>query len=50
MPTLLADLLSRTDAGQQGVRLVGISASGLKNLGSPDLESGQQNQLKFDLL
>ena len=50
MPTLLADLLSRTDAGQQGVRLVGISASGLKNLGSPDLEPGQQNQLKFDLL
>jgi len=50
MPTLLADLLSRTDAGQQGVRLVGISASGLKNIGSPDQESGQQSQLKFDLL
>lgn len=50
MPTLLADLLSRTDAGQQGVRLVGISASGLKKIGSPDLESGQQNQLKFDLI
>ena len=50
MPTLLADLLSRTDAGQQGVRLVGISASGLKNIGSPDQESGQQSQLKFDLI
>ncbi len=49
MPTLLADLLSRTDAGQQGVRLVGISASGLQNVGSTALEPGHQNQLEFDL-
>lgn len=48
MPTLLADLLSRTDVGQQGVRLVGISASSLQKLGSAGIESGQQNQLEFD--
>jgi len=47
-PTLLADLLSRTDAGQQGVRLVGISASNLQKIGSPAIELGQQNQLEFD--
>ena len=50
MPSLLADLLSRTDAGKQGVRLVGVSASGLQSVGSTDLGPGQQNQLEFDLI
>jgi len=47
-PTLLADLLSRTAAGQQGVRLVGVSVSGLQKEGSIALEFGQQSQLEFD--
>lgn len=49
MPSLLADLLSRTDAGQQGIRLVGISASGLQSANSIEATAGQTNQLEFDL-
>ena len=41
MPNILADLLSRTEAGLQGIRLVGISASGLRKT----MDTEQKNQL-----
>jgi len=49
MPTLIIDLLSRTEAGRQGVRLVGISASGLRKTGFAEQELSQRIQLEFDL-
>jgi DNA polymerase-4 len=42
MHDLLSDLLSRTKAGQQGVRLVGISVSGLKKSSTTELEETNQ--------
>jgi len=41
---ILPELLSRTEAGQHGVRLVGLSASGLMKKGA----SEQKNQLEFE--
>lgn len=46
MPTILTQLLSRTDAGQQGIRLIGISASGLQSAHSKKTKTGQ---LDFNL-
>jgi len=45
MPTILTELLSRTDAGQQGIRLIGITASGL--LKAKPIE--HKKQLEFKL-
>jgi len=45
MPNILADLLSRTEAGLQGIRLVGISASGLRKTMDTEQETEQKNQL-----
>jgi DNA polymerase-4 len=42
---ILPELLSRTEAGQHGVRLVGISASGLMKQGA----SEQKAQLEFEM-
>ena len=45
MPNILNDLLSRTEAGLQGIRLVGISASGLRKTMDTEQETEQKNQL-----
>ena len=45
MSTILTELLSRTDAGHQGIRLVGISASGLVK----QQAHKQSDQLEFTI-
>lgn len=49
IPNILTELLSRTDAGQQGVRLVGISASGLQSMNDKKTKNGPADQLEFNL-
>lgn len=45
IPTIFTELLSRTDAGQQGIRLVGITTSNLLKANSKE----QKDQLEFEL-